>query len=306
MDKKKLNKKPKTVNFYHLDAKKEVLNDIDRNILDTYSKLKGHRSNEIETIDIRENKYYIYSMDKAYVDSKNPDNYAWLLTLSKLDPTAPIEIDDLSKNIENRNEMLPTEDSKGQVINTQFLYDVNTHVCAFARTSGGVNKALFKTFLLRFCNVRGLKLSIIPDEIAISRLDTLVKPSCITYSIAKINNLSSIAKKSQDEIKDIEYADDVGASEMTVMLKTDGSMKRPNIISKAKFLFSNSEDLGIKKLELEGINDDGVFEPVDLVQHKLTYHGSVEYENVITIKNMFAFLEQAYFKKYDYLTKYFK
>ena len=186
-----------------------------------------------------------------------------------------------------------------------FLYDTNTHVCAFARTSGGVNKALFKTFLLRFCAVRGIKLSIIPDEIAIKRLDTLVKPSCITYTVAKIDNLSNIANASQDEIKDIEYADEVGANKMTIMLKADASMKRPSIISKAKFLFSNSEDLGISKLELEGINDDGVFEPVDLVQHKLTYRGDVEYENVITVKNMFGFLEQAYARKYNYLVKFF-
>lgn len=109
---------------------------------------------------------------------------------------------------------------------------------------------------------------------------------------------------SRDEIKDMEYANDVGAQKMTVCLQAD-SLKLKDIIAKAKLLFKNSENLGITKLKVEGIDDDGVFEPVDLVQHKLVFHGYVEYDNIVTIENMFGFLEKAYHKYYDYCVRNF-
>ena len=210
------NYKPKTVNFYHLEAKNkekesQLLEKIDTRLKETYSKLKNHKSNEIET----------------------------------------------------RNETLKTTEGQGEVVDTQFLYDPHTHVCIFARTLGGLNKALLKTFLLRFCKIRGLEIAIIPDEIAIKELDKMKETSSLTYTIAKVNNLSKLANENRDELKDLEYASDLEANQMTMILKAD-SMNKKRVIDKAKMLFKNSEDLEIKKLELEGINDDGVFEPVDL------------------------------------------
>ncbi len=238
------NKKPRTVNFYHIEGKDETLKKLDDKISTTYNLLKTHHSDQIETIEMGDNKYYIYSMNKAYVDESG-QIYAWLINLSRLDPTSPIQVGDMKKNIEQRNETLPITDDQGSVVNTQFLYDTHTHICAFARTAGGVNKALFKSFLLRFCKIRGLNLAIVPDEIAINKLDKMQDTSLITYSVAKINNLSSIK------------------------------------------------------------DDDGVFEPVDLVQHKLVFHGYVEYDNIVTIENMFGFLEKAYHKYYDYCVRNF-
>ncbi|MFQ3625303.1 hypothetical protein U2F58_06975 [Lactobacillus johnsonii] len=297
------NKKPRTVNFYHIEGKDETLKKLDDKISTTYNLLKTHHSDQIETIEMGDNKYYIYSMNKAYVDESG-QIYAWLINLSRLDPTSPIQVGDMKKNIEQRNETLPITDDQGSVVNTQFLYDTHTHICAFARTAGGVNKALFKSFLLRFCKIRGLNLAIVPDEIAINKLDKMQDTSLITYSVAKINNLSSIKDNSRDEIKDMEYANDVGAQKMTVCLQAD-SLKLKDIIAKAKLLFKNSENLGITKLKVEGIDDDGVFEPVDLVQHKLVFHGYVEYDNIVTIENMFGFLEKAYHKYYDYCVRNF-
>lgn len=183
------------------------------------------------------------------------------------------------------------------------MYDPNTHVCIFARTLGGINKALFKTFLLRFCDVRGLEIAIIPDEVAINKLDEMKKTSLLTYTVAKVNNLSDIANEDRDELKDLKYANDLNANQMTMILKAD-SMNVKGVIKKARMLFDHSEDLGIKKLELEGINNDGVFEPVDLVQHKLVYHGKVEYDNIITIRNMFNFLKVAYHEFYDFCKQF--
>ena len=158
-------------------------------------------------------------------------------------------------------------------------------------------------FLLQFCKVRGIEVAIIPDEVAINKLDKMKQTSSLTYTVAKVSNLSSIADENRDELKDLKYASELKANQMTMSLKAD-SMNRKGVIDKAKMLFKNSEDLGIKKLELEGINDDGIFEPVDLVQHKLVHHGSVEYENVVTIKNMFDYLQLVYSKHYEFCKKF--
>lgn len=298
------NKKSRTVNFYHLEGEDKALKKIDDKIKHTYNLLKCHHSDKIETIDIKDNKYYICGMNKAYVDESG-QIYAWLINLSRLDPTSPIQVGDMKKNIEQRNKTLPITDDQGRVVNTQFLYDTHTHICAFARTDGGVNRILFTTFLLKFCDIKELDLAIVPDEIAINKLDKMQDTSSITYSIAKINNLNSVEDDTRDEIKDIEYASGVGAQKMTICLQAN-SLKSKDIIAKAKFLFKHSESLDITKLKVKGINDDGVSDLVDLVQHKLAFHDYVEYDNIITVENMFGFLEKAYHRYYDYCVHYFE
>lgn len=309
--------RPRTVYFYHvvgnskekdiIKARKkntEVLKKIDDQLNKTYLNLKKHKSKEIKTVTMQGNKYYIFSMNKAYVDQSGT-KFAWLIDLSRLDPDSKVEIGDMKKIIEKRNRQLKMKTNEGRVIDTQFLYDPNTHVCAFARTPGGLNKSLFKSFLGQFCSVRGFALAIIPDKDTISDLEKMKKPLYIEYTIAKIDNFSVLSNESQDELKDMKYASDVGATEMTMVLKSP-KLNRKDIIDKAKLLFSNSDDLGIKKLKLEGIDNDGVFEPIDLIEHKLVYSGSVKYDNIITDEDMFNYLEVAYHENYEYCCKYFK
>lgn len=300
----KKNHKSKTVNFYHIEGKEENISKIDNLLKDTYKRIKNHKTKEIETIDIQGNKYYINTMSKAYVEDTGQKS-AWLINISKLDPSMQIEIGDLNKEIEKRNEPLPISDNQGSVVDTQFLYDPQNHVCAFARTPGGMNKALLKTFLVRFCKVRGITLAVIPDEVAIESLDKLKETTSITYSIAKVNNLPNLENAKRSELQDIDYANEIGANKMTMILQAEDKMSLKGVINKAKILFANSEQLGIKKLKLEGTDNDGVFEPIDLLQHKVDYHGSVEFVNLITIRNMFDFLEVAYHSQYKYFNRIF-
>lgn len=130
-------------------------------------------------------------------------------------------------------------------------------------------------------------------------------PSSLEYKIAAPKNVTQI-DNNRDELKDIEYADALSAGTMTMILKAekDSKLNLARVKEKAKTLFQNSETLGIKKLLLEGTNDDGVFEPIDLIEHKVDYHGSVEYNNYITDRNMFDFLRKAYYNNYDYFRKF--
>ncbi|MDF7683505.1 hypothetical protein PT287_08335 [Lactobacillus sp. ESL0679] len=298
--------KPKTVNFYHIEGKENIIQKIDDKLKETYLYLQSKQSEKIQTVAIRDNDYYICAMNKAYVDETDNQKFAWLISISRLDPTSPIKIGDLDKNIEERNHELDIKDNQGRVIDTQFLYDVNTHICAFSRTSGGLNQALFKSFLLRFCKVRGITFAVILEEDAIEKLDKLKLMSSFSFKIAQVNNFSEIENTDRDELKDIKYASDIGATSVTTVLqsKNNSKMDVRSMVNKAKFLFTNSEKLGIEKLNIDGIDNDGVFEPLDLIQHKLVYHGQIEFDNLITEKNMFDFLELAYHQNYTLCSKY--
>lgn len=302
----KKNTNNKTVNFYHLEGKEKNVKKVNDKFKDTFLHFKNHNTRDIETEDIDGNEYYIHSIKREYYGNGDENHFLWLISLSRLDPTSPIEIGDLNKDIEKRNKELPITDKQGRVINTQFLYNCNTHVCAFTRTNGGTTKRLFERFLRQFCDVRGITLAIIPEKDEITKLDKMTEIFSMSYSIAKVSNFSNIKDPSRSELKDIDYAaSDVDAIEMTMMLKTKGSSKIKNIRDKIKFLFSNSENLGIKKLQFQGKDDDGIYEPVDLLKHKLVYKGVVEYDNFITEKNMFNFLVVAYVRNEDFLYKYF-
>lgn len=298
-------KKDKRVNFYHIEGKEATIQKIDDKLEETFLYLQKNQSKNIDTVELDDNSYYICAMDKAYVDENDSQKFAWLISISRLDTTSPIEIGDLEKEIEKRNSQLPVKVSQGRVIDTQFLYDPNTHVCAFARTSGGLNRALFKSFLISFCSVPDITFAVILKRDALKKLDELHSWKSFEYKIAEVDNFSGNKDINRDELKDIEYASDIGAKVMTMRIvaekKSSGSVKK--LIEKAKILFSNSESLGIEKLNIDGTNNDGVSEPIDLIQHKLVYKGKIEYDNLITEKNMFDYLQLAYHQNYDYFTQ---
>lgn len=303
---KEKQKTDKTVNFYHIEGKEATIQKIDDKLKETFSYLQNKQSVKIDTVELGDNSYYICAMDKAYVDEKDSQKFAWLISISRLDTTSPVEIGDLSKKIEERNTQYFKGKDKGRVIDTQFLYDPDTHVCAFARTSGGLNRALFKSFLINFCSVRGITFAVILKRDALKKLDELYSWKSFEYKIAEVDNFSGNKDINRDELKDIAYASDIGAKVMTMRIvaekKSSGSVKK--LIKKAKILFSNSESLGIEKLNIDGKNNDGDIEPIDLIQHKLVYKGKIEYDNLITEKNMFDYLQLAYHQNYDYFSQF--
>lgn len=294
------------MNFYHIEGKESTIQKIDEKLKETFLYLENKQSQKIKTVKLRDNSYYICAMDKAYVDENDSEKFAWLISISRLDPTSPIEIGDLKKEIEERNQQLPVEDGQGRVIDTQFLYNPDTHICAFARTTGGLNKALFKSFLINYCSIRGITFAVILKQDALEKLDEIKYLKSFEYKVAKIDNFSAEKDMNRDELKDIEYASDIGAATMTtkIIAEKDSSMNVKKIIKKAKLLFSNSESLGIEKLDIDGIDNDGIFEPIDLIQHKLDYKGKIEYDNLITEKNMFDYLGKAYQQNNNYFSIY--
>ena len=103
-------------------------------------------------------------------------------------------------------------------------------------------------------------------------------------------------------MKDIEYADQMGGDEMEITISAENNNLKPKSFKdKLKFLFKHSDDLELKKLRAEGINDNGVETPLDLLQHKLKTTGNLEYDNIIMTVNAFDFLDTEYGKVYDFI-----
>lgn len=307
------NSKRKVVNYYHLEETKSindnekkkgtVLKKIDDKLADTFELLKKKKSDEIGTVLINDNNYYICAMSKGYSKDPNGEDFAWLISISKLDLTRQVEIGDMkTAKVDERNKPLKTTDTQGLVIETQFLYDPETHVFASFRTAGGVNLNLLKSFLVRYCNVKGIIFAVIPDKDGIKDIDKMVKGGKITYKIAGVSAIKTITNPNNSELKDIEYANQMGGDAMEVTISAEDNTLKPKLFKdKLKFLFKHSDDLKLKKLRAEGIDGNGVETPLDLLQHKLKTTGNLEYDNIITTRNAFDFLDTEYGKVHDFI-----
>lgn len=307
--------KLKRVFFYHLEAKKEkTIKVVDQKMSDTYKLFKKHKSSEIATEEIAGENYYIYSMDKSYPDVNDNNKFAYEFSISKLSLNKPIAYGDMGEeNLPDRNKNLDFEKLNlgenerpkgpiGPIINSTFIYDPNTHIIAFFRTPGGVTTILLKRFLSHYCGVRGLVLAIVPDKDALSDIDKLNNTSKLTYKIADVPNFESLEKDEKDELVDIRDAHNFGAGGMEITI-SGSSLKLEKLKDRVKLLLKLGDELNVKKLEIEGTNDEGILEPIDLIVHKLTFDGNIEYDNIITDKNCFALLDNALASNYDFLRK---
>lgn len=307
------NSKRKVVNYYHLEETKSISNNkkkkgtvlkkIDDKLADTFKLLQNNNSDKIKTVLINDNNYYICAMSKGYSKDPNGKDFAWLISISRLDPTRQVEIGDMeTAKVDERNKPLKTTNSQGPVIETQFLYDPETHVFATFRTAGGVNLNLLKSFLIRYCDVKGITFAVIPDKDGLNDIDNMVKGGKITYKIAGVSAIQKIKSPNTSELEDIEYADQMGGDEMEVTISAeDNTLKPKSFKDKLKFLFRHSDDLELKKLRAEGIDANGVETPLDLLQHKLKTTGNLEYDNIITTRNAFDFLDTEYGKVHGFI-----
>lgn len=296
--------KPKTVDFYHLTTGKQGhIEYLAEKFRETFEMFENGHANEVDTVKIGTNSFYICAMDRFYPDED--DYFVWEFDVSRLDPTQQIIVGDLDDaNVQTRNQALDQGENEGPVVDTEFFFDPFRNVLGTTRISGGTGTSFLKKFLSRLCNVRGLVFEIIPDEIALQNLDLLTAASTIHYSIAGMENFDELEDFGRDELGDILYAKSVGTEQMDVTL-TATTLNLDRITEKAQFLFHHTEDLKVKKLEVDG-SEDGQTTTIDLIQHKLQYKGDVEYDHEITRQNMFGFIRIAYNQQYNYLRHLFQ
>jgi hypothetical protein len=297
----KKKQKHKKVNFYHLSTgPRGKIENLINKFQQTFDLFETGNASKVETVELGQEQYYISAIQRINPD--NADNYyVWAFDVCRLDTSREVIIGDLTVDVENRNKPLDTKDNEGLVVENQYIYDPFRSIIACTRVSGGVSTLFLKRFLNKFASVRGLRFELIPDEKALKDIDNITEMSHITYRIAAPNNFTELTDDNRDEMGDIEYAKYMGGDSFTLTL-TATSLNLKRAKNKLKFLFKNSEELDVKKLEIE---QDG-FEPIDLIDHKMTYSGNVEYDHIITKRNMFDFLSQAYSIKLPSIRKMYK
>lgn len=303
-----MSNKPKTVYFYRIESEDaNNINCINAKFTETFNFFQHRQTNNVETINLSENDFYISAIDRAFVDDTNGENFAWEFCISKLDPHESVQIGNLDRDISERNHELQVEENEGPVKNSTFIYDPNTCVLAFYRKAGGTTKNLLKRFISRFCGVKAVdfEFTIIPDQDAIDSLDNLRDSSRLTYKIANVSNFESLENDARQELADIDQASNLGAEGMEISLYAT-SLNLGRIQDRARILFNHVDDLGVEKLEVEGDRNDGVIEPIDLIQHKLVYKGKLQYDHIITIRDSFDFIRVAYANKYEFLVRNFE
>lgn len=282
-------RKHKKVNFYHLSTgPRGNIDNLIKKFQTTFDLFENGKASEVETVGLSNEQYYINAIQRINPDGS--DNYfVWAFDVCRLDTSQEVIIGDLNVDVENRNKPLDTKANEGLVVESQYIYDPFRNIIACTRTNGGVSTYFLRRFLNKFANVRGLRFELIPDEKVLADIDRITEMSHITYKVAAPNNFTELTDDNRDEMADIEYAKYMGGDTLTLTLTaTTLNLKRAK--NKVKFLFSNSDELDVEKLEIQA---EG-FEPVDLIEHKMTYVGDVEYDHIITKRNMFDFLSQAY------------
>lgn len=282
-------RKHKRVNFYHLSTgPRGNIDNLIKEFQKTFELFKSGRAAEVDTVELSKEQYYINAIQRINPDESD-NYYVWAFDVCRLNTSQEVIIGDLNVDVENRNRPLDTKANEGLVVESQYIYDPFRSIIACTRTNGGVSTYFLRRFLNEFASVRGLRFELIPDEKALADIDKITEMSHITYKVAAPNNFTELTDENRDEMADIEYAKYMGGDTLTLTL-TATSLNLGRAKNKVKFLFKKSDELDVEKLEIQG---EG-FEPVDLIEHKMTYDGDVEYDHVITKRNMFNFLSQAY------------
>lgn len=294
-------RKRKKVSFYHLATGPrgniEKLIDKFQTVFDLF---ENGKSSEVETVGLSGEQYYINAIERIHPD-ESINYYVWAFDVCRLNPSQEVIIGDLSVDVENRNRLLNTKANEGLVVESQYIYDPFRSIIACTRTNGGVSTYFLRRFLNNFADVKGLMFELIPDEKVLADIDRISEMSHITYKVAAPNNFTELTDDNRDEMADIEYAKYMGGDTLTLTL-TATSLNLKRAKDKVKFLFQESDELDVKKLEIQ---EEG-FEPVDLIEHKMTYVGYVEYDHIITKRNMFDFLGQSYKVMLPSIRKMFK
>lgn len=294
-------RKHKKVNFYHLSTgPRGNIGNLIEKFQTTFELFETGKAAKIETVELSNEQYYIDAIQRITPDESD-NYYVWAFDVCRLNTSQEVIIGDLNVDVENRNKPLDTKANEGLVVECQYIYDPFRDIIACTRTNGGVSTYFLRRFLNNFANVRGLKFELIPDEKGFADIDNIKEMSHITYKVAAPNNFTEITDDNRDEMADIEYAKYMGGDTLTLTL-TATSLNLKRAKDKVRFLFRKSDELNVEKLEVQ---EEG-FEPVDLIEHKMTYVGDVEYDHIITKRNMFDFLSQAYRVMLPSLRKMYK
>lgn len=315
MEENNMEYKAKKISFYELLQGRNKF-DLKRKLDNIYKLFIGKRYDSIAELEVDNVHYYISAIQKIDLndtvnyDEDTLDWYCYLINIAKVDPAQEIKYGDLSKVINEREEIIDLSENDvdmtqvGPLYDTQFLIDPFYSVVGLGRSVGGTNMWALKKFLSQiFGNVSGLKFAVIPDEKSISDLNSMTLLKSLSYKVAKTTDIDEQQKDSRSEMGDVNLAKALEADEYEFRVKAV-SLNQENSKSKIKKIFKNNEFNDIKSIHIEGVKD-GQEVLFDLIKNKLFYQGYIEYNrnSGITIRNNFDYLSKAYGTKVDFVRK---
>lgn len=243
--------------------------------------------------------YYIQSMEKRSLDSAEVDDYYyWLLTISKVSIGEAITIADISQEINKRRKSITHDENEGIIKGSWMIYDPWRLISVNYTPRGAVNRYEIKRFLNNLAGTRGLAYEAILTKNAYSRFDNFSNVNKFTYKLASPDKFNAFKKEERTEKQDLKFAQKMASSELEIVL-SDTQLPKNVIKDKIKKLL-NTEDIEIKKLTIDGLND-GERDFIDFVKNFLVFEGAIEYKDYLDDKAVFGFLNKGYDENSDYL-----
>lgn len=304
MTEKKTKILKKRVNFYRLAAGKQGgIDDFRTNIEETYMNLKNKNFSRIPTLEINEDKYYIQAMDRMDLnDEDQGGTYCWLIDISRVDVNQEITIGDLTKEIDERRTVIKGNEDTGPIVDTQIIFDPFRNIIGVLSTRGGVSLINLKRFISKLIDKRGIQLEIILDENGLKKIGKLDIVHSISYVVATPDHFQTFKDNSRSEAGDMKVANYLTGEKMTVKIESS-ALSKPNLINKIASLRSSTE-VTLDALSIEGL-ENGREETINLIKNKLVYYGNIQFEDKVTIKDAFVFLEIAYGDKFEFIKSQF-
>lgn len=296
------------VSFYKINSSKidkveKFISKLDK----VYNSFKNKKYNEIPTLEINDDKYYIQSMQKRVLEEKfnNEYLYYWLITISRVDLESNIIVADLSKNINERRRELEHDSNEGLVVDTRILVEPYGKILAVHNKRGTIGLTDLRRFICKLIDTNGIRLDIILNEEGYEGVKNLDVASKIEYTIASPNNFKAFKDDTRSELYDLNVANSLGGDDMKVSISSK-HLKKEKLFDKIRAIFFAGEnEVEVKNFKIEGYVD-GDFQVIDMIKNKLIYRGDIEYDEKIGIDDraVFGLLNKAYDYYSDFLARF--
>lgn len=298
-----------TVNFFKISSRQE---EKIRKLINKYSEIfelfENKRYSDIPNVILEDTDeedgevqevYYIQAMLKRPIEFMDHTNYYyWLMTISKVTIGEEIDIANVEREINDRRRSVDHGDTEGIVKDAWVIYDPFRSIMLVYSPRGTINTAELKKFNNKIIDTRGVMFEIILNEDGYRRIEALDSVKQLAYKIASPDQFSNFSDENRTEKADLKFAEKMSSDELEIILKAD-SLSKQDIIRKIRSLFEE-KGVEVKKARVDGIND-GVLEPIDLIQNKLAFKDSIEYTDKFDDAAAYGFLNTAYDKHHNYL-----
>ncbi|KRM54588.1 hypothetical protein [Lacticaseibacillus sharpeae] len=310
--------KKKKVYFFHLSGGKQThLESLKPKIIELYDDFYNRRYDNVPDLTINGERIFVSAMTRFETAAVQTENgpvmeFVYQLNIQRVDPSRDVEYGVLTQEVDERRHKLELADNEasegnyGPLVNTEVLYDPYRKVLCRTRCTGDLSNALLLRFIKLAFNLRGAKMEVILNQRGVDAIDDFSALKTLRIAVASPNNFLDFADDGRSEYADMRFASSMRGNKYAYVL-SGTNLEKHTLKRKLNSLMSEGENFSLETAVIEGEND-GIFEPIDLLKNKLTYSGQIIIKNgeKITIKHYFRMLEYSFRDKLDFLKAQFE